>query len=95
MFLLGEHDDASYVPDSDKSADYGRDCIEVGKTMILEKGWANETDIAAWQNEAIERTEEAMAIAQKEPGPDPRKETWQVLQSGWLIDEAESSNVSQ
>ena len=35
----GEHDDASYVPESIKEGHHGRDCIEVAKEQILERKW--------------------------------------------------------
>lgn len=77
----GEHDDASYIPESLKKSPIGRDCMEVGKSQLLAEGLATEEEIAAWRTEAAEAVQEAVAIAQQEPPPDPYQDDWMTLAS--------------
>ena len=82
----GEHDDASYIPDTIKHQHEGRDCIEVAKKQALELGWASETDLQTWEEEARREVDAAQAIASKEPAPDPYRETWRALSTHELIE---------
>ena len=75
----GEHDDGSYVPDSAKHDHYGRDCIEVAIQQLVEGGYAIVEEITAWQDEASEEVQRAVAQAQQEPVPDPYREDWSAL----------------
>lgn len=72
----GEHDDASYVDQALKSSSLGRDSIEVGIKQLIEGGFATVDEIEHWQQEAADRVQEAVAIAQKEEGPDPYRDDW-------------------
>ena len=72
----GEHDDASYVDQALKSSSLGRDSIEVGIKQLVEGGFASVDEIEHWQQEAADRVQEAVAIAQKEEGPDPYRDDW-------------------
>ncbi len=80
----GEHDDASYVDLKLKSSPVGRDCLKVAETCLLERQWADDSTLAAWRNEAIQKVEEVVAKVQREPGPDPYKEDWGALASKHL-----------
>jgi hypothetical protein len=40
--------------------------------------------IAAWRTEAVQKVEEAVAMVQREPGPDPFKENWCAMASKHL-----------
>ncbi len=80
----GEHDDASYVAESLKTSEGGRDCLKVSETRILEEGWADSRALATWRNEAGLKIEEAVATVQREPGPDPYNEDWCALASRHL-----------
>ncbi|TDU64280.1 pyruvate dehydrogenase E1 component alpha subunit/2-oxoisovalerate dehydrogenase E1 component alpha subunit [Prosthecobacter fusiformis] len=82
----GEHDDASYIPDSAKHKHEARDCIEVAKQQALEFGWATETDFRTWEEEARREVDAAQAIASKEPTPDPYRETWHALSTSGLVE---------
>ena len=75
----GEHDDGSYVPESAKRGHYGRDCIDVAIRQLVEGGHAFEEEISAWQEEAAEEVQRAVAKAQQEPVPDPYRENWTAL----------------
>jgi len=72
----GEHDDASYVPEELKETALGRDCMEIAEEQLLEDRMATPEELAQWQAEATEKVQEAVAIAQKERGPDPYREDW-------------------
>jgi TPP-dependent pyruvate/acetoin dehydrogenase alpha subunit len=82
----GEHDDASYIPDSARHQHEARDCIEVAKAQALKFGWATEADFLAWEEEARRDVDAAQAIASKEPTPDPYRETWHALSTSALVE---------
>lgn len=74
----GEHDDASYVPDSLRAGELGSDCLEVGEKQMLEAGYATAEEIAAWRQETNDEVQMALATAQREARPDPWHETWET-----------------
>lgn len=74
----GEHDDASYVPEELRAGPLGRDCLEVGERQMLETGYADADEIAAWRRQATEDVQKALATAQREARPDPWHETWEA-----------------
>lgn len=78
----GEHDDASYVPTELREGNFGRDCMEVAKDQMIEKGWLKESEIESWQQEASDLVAAAVARAQKENVPNPYTEDWTALASG-------------
>lgn len=80
----GEHDDAHYVLGKLKSSPIGRDCLKAAEEELQRRGWADTKTLAAWRAESVQKVEEAVAIAQREPGPDPFKETWCALSSKHL-----------
>lgn len=75
----GEHDDAAYVEARLKASPLGRDCLKVAEERMLQEGWADRPAIDAWRQEASSAVEEALALVQGEPEPDPYKETWCAL----------------
>jgi pyruvate dehydrogenase E1 component alpha subunit/2-oxoisovalerate dehydrogenase E1 component alpha subunit len=82
----GEHDDASYVDANFRTANVGRDCLEVGARQLIEADLATADEIAAWTTEAQSEVEEALSKAQREKGPDPAGEDWQAISTERLID---------
>lgn len=80
----GEHDDASYVPAKLKSSPLGRDCLKVAEDEMQCRNWTTLDAIAAWRAEASQKVEEAIALVQHEPAPDPFKENWCALASRHL-----------
>ncbi len=80
----GEHDMADYVDPRLKSATHGRDCLKVAEEQILQQGWTDRSCLETWRNEAIHKVEEAVAIFQREPAPDPYRENWCALASKHL-----------
>lgn len=80
----GEHDDAGYVDPKLKQSPLGRDCLKVAEDHLLQQKWADASAIDAWRNEAVRKVEEAVAIVQREGGPDPYKENWCALASKHL-----------
>lgn len=77
----GEHDDGSYVPEDIRKSRYGRDCVDVGKQQLLDKGWLTEDEYAEWMLEINAAAQEAVAVAQREDGPNPYKEEWSAIAS--------------
>ena len=75
----GEHDDGSYVPPDLKDSELGRDCLEIGISQVVARGLAGEEEIMQWQMETAKEVQNAVAISQKEEGPDPYKEDWQAV----------------
>ena len=75
----GEHDDAFYVPEELKKSHLGRDCLDVAEKRVLAEGIVEEEELARWKTQAAEETQEAVAVAQREPAPDPYREDWSVL----------------
>ena len=56
-----------------------KDCLEVGKAQLLEDDLITEAEILNWEKEAAEKVQEAVAIAQRERGPDPYREDWRAV----------------
>lgn len=80
----GEHDDAHYIDPKLKQSPLGRDCLKVAEDNLLRQNWANSTALDSWRQDATQKVEEAVARAQREPGPDPFKEDWYALSSKHL-----------
>ncbi len=78
----GEHDDGSYIPEEIRTNHYGRDCMDVGKQQLLERGWLTEKELADWEEAAKQEVQLAVTTAQKEDEPDPYKEDWCALARG-------------
>ncbi len=75
----GEHDDASYVPQSVRDGHFGRDCLEVAMGQMVSAGYATGEELSAWQEETTADVQAAVAMAQQEAAPDPFQEDWQAL----------------
>jgi pyruvate dehydrogenase E1 component alpha subunit/2-oxoisovalerate dehydrogenase E1 component alpha subunit len=82
----GEHDDANYIDSKMKTAPFGRDCLKVAEEQILAEKWADAKGLDVWRKETVQLVEEAVATVQREPTPDPYKENWTALSSGYLIE---------
>lgn len=82
----GEHDDAAYIDPKLKASPCGRDCLKVAESRLLDGGWANPKELAAWRTEAAQQVDEVVAKVQREPGPDPYKEDWCALASKHLAE---------
>ncbi len=80
----GEHDDARYIPDQLRAAEFGGDCIESARATILRNHWQTEAEVAAVDSELQLQVEEAVAKAQSENGPSPLNENWHCLSSKHL-----------
>lgn len=81
----GEHDDASYVPSTNREGHYGRDCIDVATQQLIDQGIATNQEILTWQEEFAEDVQRAVAQAQQEPGPDPYREDWSALSTNFPL----------
>lgn len=82
----GEHDDAGYIDPQLKRSALGRDCLEVAREVLLGRAWTDASEVAGWRNEAIREIDEAIAQVQREPAPDPFRETWTALSTPHLIE---------
>ncbi|MEI6337659.1 MAG: thiamine pyrophosphate-dependent dehydrogenase E1 component subunit alpha [Verrucomicrobiota bacterium] len=82
----GEHDDASYIDPALKAAPVGRDCLKVGESFAMEKGWATAEEIAEWRAEAKKDVDATAARVQREASPDPAEEEWTALSDPRLVD---------
>lgn len=80
----GEHDDAGYIDPRLKASPLGRDCLKVAEAYVQENAWADSLQLDNWRAEAAQQVEEAIAKVQREPSPDPIKETWCALASRHL-----------
>jgi TPP-dependent pyruvate/acetoin dehydrogenase alpha subunit len=67
----GEHDDSGYIDPKLKASDLGRDCMKLAEDFLVKKGWADAPTLAQWRSEAVQKVEEAVAVSQREPAPDP------------------------
>lgn len=75
----GEHDDASYIPDSLKKSELGRDCLLLARESLIEKEWMTEKEAAAWREAVAAEVEETAAKVLREPAPDPVDEDWNAF----------------
>lgn len=82
----GEHDDASYIDPKLKQSPLGRDCLKVAEEHLMRNGWADAHAIESWRREAIQKVDDAVVKVQREPAPDPYKETWCALACKHLSD---------
>ncbi len=82
----GEHDDAGYVDAKLKAAPVGRDCVEIAERHLLEKNLATPSDLQQWRAEALKQIDQAIAIAQREPAPNPDQEEWIALATSHLAE---------
>lgn len=82
----GEHDDASYIPDTAKKEQCARDCLAVAEQRILDEGWLDVAEVKELFSEARRKVDLAVSKVSKEPLPDPFKENWQALSSADLVE---------
>ncbi len=80
----GEHDDASYVPETVRSGPYGRDCMDIAAAQMVESGYADETEIESWREAVTDEVQRALATAQREPDPNPWDERWEARSTNLL-----------
>jgi TPP-dependent pyruvate/acetoin dehydrogenase alpha subunit len=80
----GEHDDSHYIDSRLKQSPMGRDCIKVAEEFMVQQTWADSAAIQQMRHDAIQKVEDALAIVQREPTPDPYRENWCALASRHL-----------
>ena len=81
----GEHDDASYVPQSLK--DRFPDCLSRYEATLTASGVVLEADLIAWRNQATDEIRAAFQSAKAEAEANPSQEDWKCLASEHLADE--------
>jgi pyruvate dehydrogenase E1 component alpha subunit/2-oxoisovalerate dehydrogenase E1 component alpha subunit len=77
----GEHDDASYIDAKLKQSPSGRDCIKVAEEYMAQQTWADDAALKQMRSDAVQKIEDALAVVQREPTPDPYRENWCALAS--------------
>jgi acetoin:2,6-dichlorophenolindophenol oxidoreductase subunit alpha len=77
----GEHDDASYIPDALKKSPLGRDCLELAREALGERGWLSEEEASSWEASVEQEVEETASKVLREPAPDPSEEDWNAFAS--------------
>ncbi|HEX2751364.1 MAG TPA: thiamine pyrophosphate-dependent enzyme [Verrucomicrobiales bacterium] len=82
----GEHDDASYVPGELRTRTENRDCLQSARQTMLENNWTTPRQLETMEAQVYETVQDAVARAQRDPVPDPSRETWAALASHWLIE---------
>ena len=82
----GEHDDASYVPDSVRAGHYGRDCVAVAREVLLERGLCDESSLAEMEADAQRAVEDAVSRAQSEDPPSPVEDDWRAISTRRLVE---------
>ncbi|MGZ4963192.1 MAG: thiamine pyrophosphate-dependent dehydrogenase E1 component subunit alpha [Limisphaerales bacterium] len=80
----GEHDDAHYIDSRLKNSPIGRDCLKVAEEYLLQQSWADTAAVQQMRQDAVQKVEDALAIVQREPTPDPYRENWCALASRHL-----------
>jgi TPP-dependent pyruvate/acetoin dehydrogenase alpha subunit len=84
----GEHDDASYIPDTTKKQ--GKDCIVLAEQVLHAQGWMSPAEVSTLRAEIQDDVEKIITQTSREPAPDPFRETWQALSTpglaeGWEV----------
>jgi pyruvate dehydrogenase E1 component alpha subunit/2-oxoisovalerate dehydrogenase E1 component alpha subunit len=82
----GEHDDSNYVDPKLKNSPLGRDCLKVAEEFLLHEKMLDTVMLSTWRSQIVHEIEEAVAKAQREPGPDPFTEDWRALASENLVE---------
>lgn len=82
----GLHDDASYVDPKLKASPVGADCVRLAERILIERGLAEEGELAAMKREAQAKVEEAAAQALREGGPDASQEDWAAISDTRMLD---------
>jgi pyruvate dehydrogenase E1 component alpha subunit/2-oxoisovalerate dehydrogenase E1 component alpha subunit len=77
----GEHDDASYIPDALKKSPLGRDCLELARQALVDKGWLTLDEASSWKEAVEKEVEETSSKVMREPAPDPAEEDWNAFAS--------------
>jgi pyruvate dehydrogenase E1 component alpha subunit/2-oxoisovalerate dehydrogenase E1 component alpha subunit len=82
-----EHDDGAYVDPRLKNSALGRDCLKVAREILLRRQWADAHQMdEVWREEAVGEIDQAIALVQREPAPDPFAEEWTALSTRHLIE---------
>ncbi len=75
----GEHDDASYIPDTARKDPSARDCLLVAEDFARDRGWMSSAVLRELNEEIRRNVDQTISKVSKEPAPDPFKENWQAL----------------
>lgn len=75
----GEHDDASYIPETLRKSELGRDCLMIARESLQERGWLAPKEAEQWIAAVESEVEETSAKVMREPAPDPSEEDWNAF----------------
>jgi acetoin:2,6-dichlorophenolindophenol oxidoreductase subunit alpha len=84
-----EHDDAHYVDSELKKSHFGQDCLRLAEERLLSESWIDAKNLLALRHQVTAEVDEAVAIVQREPAPDPYAENWCALKSRHLSERFE------
>ncbi|MDB6003261.1 MAG: acoA 2 [Prosthecobacter sp.] len=82
----GEHDDASYIPDTKRQGASARDCLQVAEDFARDHGWMSSAELRELNEEVRRNVDQTVSKVSKEPAPDPFKENWQALSCAELVE---------
>ena len=82
----GEHDDASYIPDTKRQGPSARDCLQVAEDFARDRGWMSSAYLRELNEEVRRNVDQTVSKVSKEPAPDPFKENWQALSCAELVE---------
>jgi pyruvate dehydrogenase E1 component alpha subunit/2-oxoisovalerate dehydrogenase E1 component alpha subunit len=82
----GEHDDAQYITPQLRQGPLGRDCLKLAEEHLLKRAWADAAMVRRMKDEVALEVDQAVAVVQREPAPDPYEEKWCAL-SSWHLSE--------
>src|SRR5438270_4468746 len=85
----GEHDDASYVTEDIKRESFAQDALQRAEQLIIENKLVDAETLRAWRDQAVQKVEEAVNMAQREPVPEGAEEDWCAISTRALCDQAE------
>ena len=85
----GEHDDFSYVTEDIRKQPFARDCLLLAERFITENKLVDAETLRAWRDQAVQKVEEAVNMAQREPVPEGAEEDWCAISTRALCDQGE------
>src|SRR5439155_21783591 len=85
----GEHDDFSYVTEDIRKQPFARDCLLLAERFITENKLVDAETLRACRDQDVQKVEEAINMAQREPVQEGADEDWCAISASALHDRAE------
>jgi pyruvate dehydrogenase E1 component alpha subunit/2-oxoisovalerate dehydrogenase E1 component alpha subunit len=86
------HDDAAYMDPDLLRGPFGRDCLKVAESYMLEQQWVDQNWFDRARQTARAQVEESVVQAQSEPSPSGEETEWCALSSRRLFDPSPEKN---